>query len=217
MAPNAPHPAANAAACKFLTACDSQWQAAVSQIGPCGLQLKNERSPYEALVRAIAYQQLHSNAAEAILGRFKQLFTGEFPTPEQVLASEHDAMRACGFSSSKVATIQGIARATLDGIVPEQRTALTMDDQELITRLTSLRGIGRWTVEMLLIFTLGRQDIFPVDDFGVREGWRILYGMDEQAKPKQLLNASAFLSPWRSTATWYLWRIAESAKRARRI
>jgi len=132
-------------------------------------------------VRAIAYQQLHAKAGDAIVGRLIALFgTGVFPRPEQIIATGFDQLRSCGFSASKIATIQGIAQAALDGVVPDYAEAMAMADEALIERLITLRGVGRWTVEMLLIYSLERPDILPADDFGVREGYRRMKGLEVQ-------------------------------------
>ncbi len=142
----------------LLASLDEDWRRHVETIGPCLLQPKPARDPYEALVRAIAYQQLHAKAGDAILGRLLALFTpGSFPRPEQILATDVAQLRSCGFSASKIATIQGIAQATLDAIVPDYTTARAMEDEALIERLISLRGVGRWTVEMLLIYSWSDQ------------------------------------------------------------
>ncbi|MBC3349521.1 DNA-3-methyladenine glycosylase 2 family protein [Pseudomonas sp. SWRI196] len=192
----------------FLASLDEDWRRHVEMIGPCLLQPKPSRDPYEALVRAIAYQQLHAKAGDAILGRFLRLFPGAtFPSPEQILATDTQQLRDCGFSASKIATIQGIAQATLDAVVPDYVTALAMDDEALIERLITLRGIGRWTVEMLLIYSLERQDILPADDFGVREGYRRLKGLDVQPTRKQMVGIGQAWSPYRTVAAWYLWRV----------
>lgn len=214
-------------AAAHLAAADPAWATLIARVGPCTLQLKPEREPYEALVRAIAYQQIHGRAAEAILGRFLALYGGDaaagdtsceadaepggrrFPVPEQVLGTDPDVLRGCGFSGSKVATIIGIADGARSGLVPTAAEAVTLSDEALIERLTTLRGVGRWTVEMLLMFTLGRPDVLPVGDFGVREGWRLLKGLDEQPKPKALAELGLAWSPYRSTAAWYLWRAAD--------
>ena len=194
----------------FLAAIDTDWQRHVSAVGPCLHQPHPARDPYESLVRAIAYQQLHAKAGDAILGRLVGLFPGQvFPRPEQILATEVQQLRACGFSASKIATIQGIAQATLDGVVPDYPTARAMDDETLIERLTSLRGIGRWTVEMLLIYSLERMDILPADDFGVREGYRRLKGLEVQPTRKQMIEIGQAWKPYRTVAAWYLWRVAK--------
>jgi len=193
---------------------DAVLKRVIRAIGPCTL-LAVEREPYEALVRAIAHQQVHGRAAEAILGRFLALFPGApFPAPEQVLATPPETMRACGFSQSKVAAIRDIAEKAAGGLVPTRAAAARFDDAQLIERLVAIRGVGRWTVEMLLIFTLGRPDVLPVDDFGVREGWRVAAGLEEQPKPKALAAIGEAWAPWRSVAAWYLWRAADAAKRS---
>jgi DNA-3-methyladenine glycosylase II len=198
------------AASEFLAALDEDWQQHIAAVGPCLHQPHPARDPYESLVRAIAYQQLHARAGDAIVGRLVGLFGGEsFPRPEQILATDFDRMRSCGFSGGKIATIQGIAQATLDGVVPDYATALAMDDEALIERLISLRGVGRWTVEMLLIYSLERRDILPADDFGVREGYRRLKGLDVQPTRKQMIDIGQGWSPHRTVAAWYLWRVAK--------
>lgn len=192
----------------FLAGLDEDWRRHVEAIGPCLLLPKPAREPYEALVRAIAYQQLHAKAGDSILGRLLALFpTQTFPTPEQLLATDVAQMRSCGFSASKITTIQGIAQATLDGVVPDYATARAMEDEALIERLVSLRGVGRWTVEMLLIYSLERPDILPADDFGVREGYRRLKGLEQQPSRKQMVEIGRAWSPYRTVAAWYLWRV----------
>jgi DNA-3-methyladenine glycosylase II len=201
-------PEAYQAASAFLAALDPHWQRHIAAIGPCLHQPHPARDPYESLVRAIAYQQLHAKAGDAIVGRLVGLFPGQsFPRPEQILATEFDRMRGCGFSASKIATIQGIAQATLDGVVPDYAMALAMDDEALIERLVSLRGVGRWTVEMLLIYSLERMDILPADDFGVREGYRRLKGLEVQPTRRQMVEIGLGWSPYRTVAAWYLWRV----------
>lgn len=196
------------AASQFLAALDPDWARHVAAIGPCLHQPKPAREPYEALVRAIAYQQLHARAGDAIVARLLALFPEQvFPSPEQLLASDVAVLRGCGFSASKITTLHGIAAATLDGTVPAYREAQALDDQSLIERLTRLRGIGRWTVEMLLIYTLERPDILPADDFGVRDGYRRLKGLSDAPKPRAMSDLGAAWSPHRTAAAWYLWRV----------
>lgn len=198
------YPAASA----FLAALDPDWQRHISAVGPCLHQAHPAREPYESLVRAIAYQQLHAKAGDAILGRLVGLFPGQtFPRPEQILATDFERMRRCGFSAGKIATLQRIAQATLDGVVPDYATALAMDDEALIERLVSLRGVGRWTVEMLLIYSLERMDILPADDFGVREGYRRLKGLEVQPTRRRMAEIGAAWRPYRTVAAWYLWRV----------
>jgi len=189
-----------------------RFSALITRIGPCRLAVE-DRDPYQALVSAIAYQQLHGNAARAILGRFVALYPeSDFPTPQQVLSTDDAAMRACGFSAGKTLAIKDIAAKAAEGVVPTRRAALRLSDAALIERLTTIRGVGRWTVEMLLIFTLGRKDVLPVDDFGVREGYRRLYELDAQPKPREMAALGEVWAPYRSIASWYLWRVADEGK-----
>jgi DNA-3-methyladenine glycosylase II len=174
---------------------------------------KDRQSPYESLVRAIAHQQLHATAARTITGRFLALYPGAaFPAPGQVLATDPAVLRGCGFSAAKVASIIDIAAKAAEGVVPERRAAARLSDAALIERLTTIRGVGRWTVEMLLIFSLGRPDVLPVDDFGVREGYRLIHGLEAQPKPKALAALGEIYAPHRSLAAWYLWRAVDEAK-----
>ena len=196
------------AAIAFLSGQDDDWARLIEFVGPCRHDPKAAREPYEALVRAIAYQQLTAKAGDAIIGRLKGAFEGsDFPSPEALIAAEFDILRACGFSASKIATIKAIAQGTLDGLIPNRDVASTMDDEALIERMIAIKGIGRWTVEMLLMYSLERADVMPADDFGVREGYRVLKSLPEQPKPKQLREISKIWSPHRTVATWYLWRI----------
>ncbi len=204
----------SAAAVRHLSG-DPAFAELIARLGPPQLVVERERSPYEALVRAIAHQQLHGRAAQAILGRFVALYPGvPFPAPELVLATADDILRGTGFSQGKIAAIRDICARTLDGTVPSRRAAARLEDEALIERLTTIRGVGRWTVEMLLMWTLGRPDVLPVDDFGVREGYRVLHGLAAQPKPRALAELGLAWSPWRSTAAWYLWRAADLARRA---
>ncbi|MFT0866756.1 DNA-3-methyladenine glycosylase family protein [Pseudomonas sp. CAM1A] len=194
-------------AAAWLAGQDADWARHIAAVGPCLHRATPGREPYEALVRAIAYQQLHARAAEAILGRLLALFAqADFPSPAQLLAVPPEVMRGCGFSASKTATLHGIAQASLEGIVPCRAEALALDDQVLIERLVALRGVGRWTVEMLLIYSLERSDILPVDDFGVREGYRRMKGLEKAPTPAQMRVLGGAWSPYRTVAAWYLWR-----------
>ena len=185
----------------------------IERIGPPGPP-GERREPYEALVRSIAHQQLHGNAARAILARFVALFPGPgFPAPEQVAAADDVDIRGCGFSASKLAAIRDICARRIEGVVPSAAEAGSLDDETLIARLSTIRGVGRWTVEMVLISALGRPDVLPVDDFGVREGWRLLNGLEQQPKPRELAAIGAAWAPYRSTAAWYLWRASDEGKK----
>jgi len=168
--------------------------------------------PYHALLSAVAHQQLHARAALAILGRLKECCGNALPNPEALLGLSDDALRACGFSAAKAAAIRDVAAKAADGTIPSRARALRLSDEALITRLTTIRGVGRWTVEMLLIFTLRRPDVFPVDDFGVREGYRRLHGLETQPRPKMLAEIGHAFAPYRSTAALYLWKAADTLK-----
>lgn len=198
-----------AAAEKKLASLDQDWRSLLAELGSCTLQPK-QQSPYESLIRAVASQQLHSKAADAILARMLVMFDNQFPSPEQLSASDAEALRNCGFSRGKVATLQGIAAAALSGQVPDLSEAMEMTDWQLIQRLTALKGIGQWTVEMMLIFNLGRQDVLPVDDFAVREGYKRLKNIST-ITPKQLREIGEAWAPYRSVAAWYLWRVPKQA------
>jgi DNA-3-methyladenine glycosylase II len=204
----------SAAALRHLSR-DQAFAGLIRRVGPSRLEAAIDRraSPYEALMRAIAHQQLHARAAEAILARFIALHgAAGFPEPHAVLASPEIALRGCGFSAGKVASLRDICAHVLNGTIPTRRGAVRLSDAALIERLTAIRGVGRWTVEMLLIFGLGRPDVLPVDDFGVREGYRVLHGLEAQPKPRALAEIGAAWAPYRSFAAWYLWRCAEAAK-----
>lgn len=207
------------AAAEFLAALDSDWAALVDAVGVRPSVSQSTTEPYQHLIHAIAHQQLHGKAAEAILKRFKALYSAdadEIPSAAAIIATDPELIRACGFSTTKVATIMGIAEHTIAGTVPTRAEAETLDNDALITRLTTLRGVGRWTVEIFLMHALHRPDILPVDDFGVREGWRLLKQLDSQPKPKALAMIGSAWSPHRSTAAWYLWRAVDRAKAAQR-
>jgi DNA-3-methyladenine glycosylase II len=185
----------------------------IRAVGPYGLVMESETQPFTALARAIAHQQLHAAAARNILGRLvANVGGGVFPTPEIIIAAPDAALRAVGFSGSKIAALRDLASKTLDGVVPDRATLETLEDAEIITRLTEVRGIGRWTVEMLLMFHLGRPDILPVDDFGVRMGFQLTNGLRKMPAPKVLAIYGERWGPHRSAAAWYFWRAVELKK-----
>jgi DNA-3-methyladenine glycosylase II len=190
----------------------------IRDIGSYGLTPRVRRSPFESLARAIAYQQLHDKAAESILRRFVALFPrGRFPQPSDLLAMDEQAIRGAGFSRAKVAALRDLAARTLDGTVPTGAIVRKLDDEAIIDRLIAVRGIGRWTVEMLLIFQLGRPDVLPVDDFGVRNGFRIAYGRRSMPMPKEVRRYGERWKPYRTAAAWYLWRAADRVKVAKKV
>jgi DNA-3-methyladenine glycosylase II len=173
-----------------------------------------QHSPFHALARAIAHQQLNGTAAESIFGRFVGLYAANgtqaaLLEAELVLATPDEKMRAVGLSFAKIASIKDLARKTLDGVVPPSEILHTLADEEIIERLTQVRGIGRWTVEMMLMSRLGRPDVLPIDDFGVRNGFRLAYGLRGMPTTRALAEFGARWAPYRSVAAWYLWRAVD--------
>lgn len=199
-------------ATEFLASLDQDWAGLITTIGPYLPALQAAHEPYEALIRAVAYQQLHGKAAAAIMQRLLSQFDDQFPSAAALLAMDPEGLRACGFSRRKVATILGLAQAQLDGIIPAREQALVMEDNQLISTLTSLAGIGPWSVEMMLMHNLARQDILPVTDFGVRDGYRRLKGLDRMPSPRELQQLGLDWRPHRSAAAWYLWRVPRQIK-----
>ena len=204
----------NAAALNHLSAVDPVMARLIREIGVCQLEHEPWRSPFQSLVQAVAHQQLNGTAANTILTRFKKLFPRRrFPKPADLAKVTDEQIRACGFSFAKISAIRDIADKALDGTIPTSRQIEKLGDEEIIERLTAARGVGRWTVEMLLIFQLGRKDVLPVDDFGVRNGFRLAYKKRGMPKPKVLLKFGNRWRPHGTTAAWSLWRAADAAKK----
>jgi len=201
---------------KALSAACPLMATIIEKVGPCTMETAPKRAPYESLIRAVAHQQLHGKAAETILRRFCALYPGpKFPTPEQVQDTPIDTLRGVGFSQAKSRAILDIAEKTLSGVVPTGRAIAKLDSEAIIARLVQVRGVGRWTVEMLLMFQLGREDVLPIDDFGVRMGFAVLRAARSRKKnasmptPKELRSYGERWAPHRSTASWYLWRAVD--------
>jgi DNA-3-methyladenine glycosylase II len=195
---------------RHLSSADAVLGRLIRQVGPCLLKPKNQRKPFEALVQSVVYQQLNGIAAATIFGRLKKLYPNRrFPRPEDLLATSDERLRGAGLSRAKVAAIKDIAAKTIAGVVPTSRAIAKMSNEEIIERLLPLRGVGPWTVEMLLIFTLGRTDVLPVTDYGVRKGFALTYGLRELPTPKELLDHGEKWRPHRTTAAWYFWRALE--------
>ena len=170
--------------------------------------------PFDALAESIAYQQLSGKAAATIFGRVRALYPKrKWLDPEQLLATPDETLRAAGLSRAKTAALKDLAAKTIDGTVPAGRALFRMSDDEIITRLTAVRGIGRWTVEMLLLFDLGRPDVWPVDDYGVRKGFAKTFGRRKLPTPKQLMKFGEKWRPYRSVAAWYFWRALDIAEK----
>ncbi len=182
----------------------------IADHGPCPYK-PHRRSPFEAVSRAIVYQQLSGKAAGTIYARVAALFDAKVvKDPKAVLARSDDELRGAGLSRNKTAALKDLARKTLDGVVPTRRACDTLDDEDLIDRLVAVRGVGRWTAEMFLMSTLARPDVLAVDDLGLRKGAGLAYGLAEAPSPKELLEIGEAWRPWRTTASWYLWRAADT-------
>lgn len=204
-------------ACRELAAADAKLGALMRRVGPFALKLKSSHSPFEALLEAILYQQLNGKAAATILARLLAACGGAHPQPEQLLALPDELLRAAGISRNKTLALRDLAAKTIDGTVPSLSRVRRMTDQEILDRLTEVRGIGTWTAEMFLIFRLGRPDVFPLSDYGVRKGFLLTFGKtggkpvtaEMLPKPDDLLRRSRRWEPWRSVASWYLWRACD--------
>jgi DNA-3-methyladenine glycosylase II len=210
-------------ACRELAEADPKMARLIAAAGPFALRLKSSHSPFEALVEAIIYQQLHGKAAAAILARLLNLFGDQHPSPEHILAAPDDGIRSAGVSQGKLLALRDLAAKTLDGTVPTLARIRRMSDDAIVEHLTQVRGVGPWTVEMLLIFRLGRPDVLPVSDYGVRKGFALTYrrvpkskpfSNDLLPKPEEMLRRAEKWRPWRSVASWYLWRACDLAGKA---
>lgn len=175
----------------------------IQVVGECTLQRRGE--PYEVLVRGILYQQLAGAAASAIERRFLALYDGRTPSPGQLLVTADEALRGAGLSRQKIGYLRDLALKFADGAV-DAGALPSLPDEEVVTRVTEIKGIGRWTAEMLLIFCLGRPDVLPVDDLGLRRSAQLAYGLAELPTAKVLQSLAESWRPYRSVATWYLWR-----------
>jgi len=196
-------------ALRHLLRADPALAKLIKRAGPFSMQLQPVRSPFEALARNIVFQQLHGAAATAIHGRVLGLFAKNRLRPQDVLAASEVDLRGAGLSGAKLLALKDLASKTIDGTVPGLAQLRRMSDAEIVARLTQVRGIGRWTVEMLLIFGLGRPDVLPVGDYAVRKGFALTYGLAEMPKPKELEQYGERWRPYRSVASWYMWRAVE--------
>ena len=192
---------------RYLSKADKVLGRLIRKVGPCTLKPERNCSPFQSLVRSVAYQQLTGKAAATILGRVKNLFpTQRFPEPEDLLKTSDEQLRAAGLSRAKIAAVKDIAAKTLEGVVPDSKTIRKMSNEEILQRLTAIRGVGSWTVEMLLMFRLGREDVLPATDYGVRKGFALTYELEDLPTPQELLAHGEKWRPYRTTASWYLWR-----------
>ena len=207
-------------AVEHLKVADAKLAKLIERAGPFTMRLDPAPSPFESLLESIVYQQLHGKAAATIHRRVREYFGGD-PAPELLLKTPDEPLRAAGVSGNKIKAMRDLAAKTLDGTVPTHAAIKKMSDAEIVERLAAVRGIGPWTVEMLLIFRMGRPDVFPVTDYGVRKGFALTFQRIPKTraleaadlpKPEVLLKRGKKWSPFRSVASWYLWRACDLAK-----
>jgi DNA-3-methyladenine glycosylase II len=190
-----------------LRASDAVLGALIDRVGPLALELKSAHSLFEAMLRSIVYQQLHAKAASTILGRvLVELARHGGAKPEALAGVSDAALRGAGLSANKLLAVRDLAAKCTEGTVPSMKEARKLGDDELVARLTTVRGIGPWTVHMLLIFYLGRPDVMPTSDFAIRAGFKKLYKKRKDPTPEAILKHARRWQPYRSVASWYLWR-----------
>ena len=205
--PELPYDAGKAV--RLLAESDAVLAGVMERCGPFTLSLRAIEDPFEALFRAIVYQQLSTRAAATIFGRVLELFPGGRLLPQRVLDMPDESLRSAGMSRAKVASVNDLAAKTLDGVVPVMDELHALPDDEVVARLSQVRGIGRWTVEMLLIFNLGRPDVLPATDLGIRKGFQQVYEHDTLPAPSAIDTFGERWRPFRSVASWYLWRVVD--------
>jgi 3-methyladenine DNA glycosylase/8-oxoguanine DNA glycosylase len=199
-------------AMQHLSARDEKLAELIANTVPFQTDSDHLQSPYEALLESIAYQSISGKAAATIFARIKALSSnGRPPSPEEMLKLPNRKLRKAGLSGAKVVAMKDLAKKTIEGVVPTLEQSQSLSDEELVKRLDSVRGIGVWTVEMFLIFRLGRPDVLPIHDLGVKKGWSVTYGKKHMPKPKELLKFGERWRPYRTVASWYMWRAFERA------
>jgi len=199
-------------AVRHLSERDETLRALIPEVVPFQIDVADAQSPYEVLLESIVYQSISGKAAATIFERIKALGSnGRPPSPEHMLKIPPRKLRKAGLSGAKVLAMKDLAKKALSGTVPTHEEALKLSDEELVERLVSVRGIGAWTVEMFLIFRLGRPDVLPIHDLGVKKGWSVAYGKKYMPKPKELLEFGERWRPYRTVASWYMWRAFERA------
>ena len=195
----------------FLSRTDERLRALIERVGAFQFKLDECDSVYESLLEAIVYQSISGKAAATIFERVRALGSNGCPKPEEILRARPQTLRKAGLSKAKILAVKDLAKKTIDGIVPTLPEAEKMTNEELIARLISVRGIGAWTVEMFLIFRLGRPDVLPIHDYGVQKGYALTYSRRRIPKPKELLKFGERWRPYRTVASWYMWRAVQLA------
>ncbi|MBI4514213.1 MAG: DNA-3-methyladenine glycosylase 2 family protein [Deltaproteobacteria bacterium] len=201
-------PARKAAAVRHLRRADAKLARVIAAVGTCQLTVRDGNA-YRSLFRAVLYQQLAGNAAAAIERRVQALFGGRVPAPAQLLAASDEALRAAGLSRQKTVYLRDLAARFDSGALSVRRLA-ALPDAEVVAAVTTVKGIGEWTAHMLLLFGLGRPDVLPVGDYGVRKAAQQLYQLDDLPRPHTLEQIAAPWRPYRSVASWYLWRMLDT-------
>lgn len=202
----------NRNAATYLKSVDPVLERLIEKFGHVRIQPRRV-PPFQSLIHAIAHQQLSGKAASTIFKRFQALFgNGQFPTPEQIMEVDLEKICSVGFSKAKASFVHGVAERALNGFIPTMAQCTKMTDTEIVERLTEVKGVGRWTVEMFLMFNLGRPDVLPIHDFGVRKGFQIAYNKRRLPEPEQLEKFGKKWSPYRTTAALYMYRAADFLK-----
>jgi DNA-3-methyladenine glycosylase II len=218
MTENIPLPFDHVKAHEHITRKDKHMARVIAKTGAFRFHLDQCDSVYESLLEAIVYQSISGKAAATVYARVKALGSnGLCPTPVEILALPDQRLREAGLSGAKAAAMNDLAQKTIDGVVPTLEAAGKLSDEELIERLISVRGIGAWTVEMFLIFRLGRPDVLPIHDYGVQKGFALAYGKKEIPKPRELAAFGERWRPYRTVASWYMWRAVEHYGKTRKI
>jgi DNA-3-methyladenine glycosylase II len=203
-----------------LRARDAKLGALIDRVAEFALRLDRSPSPFESLLESILYQQLHGKAAATIHRRVREYYHGD-PSPQTLIDTPEEILRGCGVSGNKIKAMKDLAAKTLDGTVPSHAAIKRMSDADIVERLTEVRGIGPWTVEMLLIFRMGRPDVLPVTDYGVRRGYALTFmkvpktralTAEDLPKPDVVFKRGERWRPFRSVASWYLWRACDLAR-----
>ena len=194
-------------ATNFLSQLDSDWESLIKRRGDFSLKISHNLEPYQSLIKSVIFQQLNPQAGNAILGRFLLLFNNKFPDDKSILEESLIKIKSCGLSQNKLLTIFEIASQSANKKLPTSIEIIKMRDDEIIELFTTIKGIGEWTVQMLLIFNLGRLDIFPHNDLAIRKNYQKLKRLTSPITPKEIIKISTAWSPYRSVASWYLWRV----------
>jgi DNA-3-methyladenine glycosylase II len=194
-------------ATNFLSQLDSEWESLIKKRGDFSLKISHDLEPYQSLIKSVIFQQLNPQAGNAILGRFLLLFNNKFPDDKSILEESLIKIKSCGLSQNKLLTIFEIASQSANKKLPTSIEIIKMQDDEIIKLFTKIKGIGEWTVQMLLIFNLGRLDIFPHNDLAIRKNYQKLKRLTSPITPKEIIKISTAWSPYRSVASWYLWRV----------